>query len=395
MSNGDLTIGFEQFDKNDPLRGAVLSLRAQGNLLYETSTGIARRYNCSTKGFWYRLEAPPLRPGAEEVIDIAAQQYPRVLHEWELIPGGYRSVTALVFREEQRQNTFRDGWLFVVRIRDKNCGQLAYFARAGRAGQVDLQTRVPELSSFPEKTVSVAGLGCIGAAAAVQFARAGLGNIRLLDPDIVDPGTTVRWPFGLSASGRAKVEVIARFLSLDYPFTKVDGRVNAIGRVDSPDVQNLPWLCDGSDLLFDATVESGVNHLLSELARERKIPYVYIAATNGGWGGMVICIRPERTAGCWMCAQHALEDGTITPPPESEPFIQPYGCADPTFTGANFDTDEIPLMGVRMATAALNPSYPSPDWDVAVLAMRAEDGHLVAPQWKTYRLDRHAECQNH
>ena len=37
------------------------------------------------------------------------------------------------------------------------------------------------------------------------------------DIDTVDPGTTCRWPVGLSAAGRKKVDVIRETLARDYP----------------------------------------------------------------------------------------------------------------------------------------------------------------------------------
>src|SRR5204863_229389 len=79
---------------------------------------------------------------------------------------------------------------------------------------------------------------------------------------------------------------------------------------DHPDRLVLDEVLDGADLVVDATAEWGVHHALADLARERGLPYLCAFATPGYWGGLVARIRPGRTAGCWICLQRALEDGT-------------------------------------------------------------------------------------
>ena len=71
-----------------------------------------------------------------------------------------------------------------------------YFARAFRAGPGEASVRTPELRSLGAKTIAQFGVGCLGAASALEFVRAGIGELRILDRDHVDPGTIGRWPLG-------------------------------------------------------------------------------------------------------------------------------------------------------------------------------------------------------
>jgi len=274
-----------------------------------------------------------------------------------------------------------------------------FFLRAARAGREDLTARIPELSQLCKKTVTVFGLGCLGAPSGLELARCGVGEIRIIDFDIVETGTIVRWPFGLTAVGKFKTDIISDFIKINYPYTKIVPFTHKIGEVPNPDerLDVLESALNNTDLVFDATAEIGVQHLLSDLAGERSIPYIGISTTFGTWGGMLLRIRPLITEGCWLCFMQHLNDQSI-PTPAADPagLFQPIGCADPTFTGSGFDASIISLSGVRLAvstlTAQQEKGYPSFDWDVAIVNLRDEQGRATVPTWNTSSLKRHPSC---
>lgn len=273
------------------------------------------------------------------------------------------------------------------------------FVRAARAGREDLTSRIPELSQLCKKTVTVIGLGCLGAPSVLEFSRCGVGEIRIIDFDIVETGTIVRWPFGLTAVGKHKTDVISDFIKINYPYTKIVPFTHKIGGEPNPGERfdALESALDNTDLVFDATAETGVQHLLSDLAAERSIPYIGISATVGNWGGMLFRIRPLVTEGCWVCFMHRLNDRSIpTPPADPAGLFQPIGCADPTFTGSGFDASMISLSGVRLAmstlTAQQEKGYPSFDWDIAIVNLRDEQGRATVPTWNTFSLQKHPLC---
>lgn len=277
-----------------------------------------------------------------------------------------------------------------------------FFVRAGRAGRTDLTARIPELSHLHKKTVTVIGLGCLGAPSVLELARCGVGEIRIIDFDIVEAGTVVRWPFGLTAVGRHKTEAISDFIKANYPFTKIVPFTHKIGAVrlsenQASDLKILESALNNTDLVFDASAERGVQYLMSNLAAELNIPYIGISTTFGAWGGMLIRLRPQITEGCWRCFLGYLDDQTI-PIPSADPNgeFQPVGCADPTFTGSGFDTGVIALSGVRLAVSTLTDDqkegYPSFDWDIAVVNFRDDQGNAIVPSWKTFSIKKHPSC---
>src|SRR5438445_9559550 len=90
--------------------------------------------------------------------------------------------------------------------------------RAGRAGEADLAARIPWMPALREKTVACFGLGALGAPAAVELAKAGVGTLRLLDPDYVDPATAGRWPLGVGVAGLPKAKALEWFIGSNWPW---------------------------------------------------------------------------------------------------------------------------------------------------------------------------------
>ena len=299
--------------------------------------------------------------------------------------------------------------------------------RAGRAGVTDLQRRIPELRAIAESRVAVVGLGCIGAPSAMEFARAQVAELRITDGDIVDPATVPRWPLGLSMAGQPKAAIIADWIKRDYPYTSViaEGRTLGNPRLGPPsfldpvdeqkpqaltkeqeeddrlrkesDYVVLERLTRHASLVYDASAEVGVQYFLSEFARERGLPYIAVAGTLGGWGGRIVRVRPGVTQGCWVCVQTARADGSLPDPPANpNGELMTEGCADPTFTATNFDMTTIAMHGVRLAISTLAAGaaggYPAADWDIAVIALRNDDGRLIAPTVQTFELSRHPDC---
>lgn len=278
-----------------------------------------------------------------------------------------------------------------------------FFSRAGSIGPTGVAQRTPELAPLRDATICVFGLGCLGAPSVMEFARCGLGKLRVIDHDFVDPATTCRWPFGLTTAGLPKAAVLAHAIGRDYPFTEIAGFSYFVGAVRDAEKPGesaqsvMRKMTEGSSLIYDATAEVGVQHYLSDYAAHLGIPYVGVDATAGGWGGRIVRVLPGRTAGCWYCYRCALWDKSIAEPPmHPDGEIQPVGCADPTFTGAGFDLLQIALTAVRTAVATLcagtASAYPAADWDVTTIALRDPDGKLILPNFCGYRLERHPQC---
>lgn len=415
LESGTLELGVNEAGSQQisPLiRAAVLAVRSDdGRELFRADPRLAARYQQRSIGRWVRSDPPPFTDDAKtffahlEELD-SGRPKPKPIAVAE---GGTVTVRCAVFREEHAHRERKgQGWVFCIehtprpdkpRLVPK---RFHHFVRAVRSAPEDILDRAPELRGLANKTVAVFGLGCIGAPSALEFARAGVGELRMMDGDYVDSGTVVRWPLGMSVVGQLKTEVLAAVVRQHYPYTVPLSLPHTLGATratsrERSDEEAISTMADGASLIYDGAAEAGIQHYLADLARERQIPYVAATGVQGGWGGYVLRIIPGVTEGCWMCLRFAWEDGLLPSPIADERGgIQPAGCANPTFKSAGFDMTMMAMHGVRMAVGALtlseNGGYPAGDWDYLVVSTRESDGTPVAPTTTVYRLARHPKC---
>ena len=436
-TSGELLLGIIALrgtlkDAPPQLQAIVLEMRDQtGEVLGQVPQGVRDRYGSETvKGRWTRAQARIESDNPAEVFRVAAQLDAKGhAPQWSTPASNPKGETVryqvrgVVFPEESAASASIDGWVFVVALERAKPPQSAvsgsqtprkgfrtpsrqkasvperqyYFSRAGRSGEADLLARIPELFALRNATVAVFGAGCIGAPSILEFARAGVKELRILDSDVVDPGASVRWPFGMSMGGRYKVEVLADQIAEHFPYTRVVPIIHEIGNVRGSgrsETEILNLMLDGSNLIYDATAEPGVQRFLAEIARSRGLPYIAVSGTQGGWGGVVTRIRPQVTQGCWLCSQ--LDETLPIPAAKTVDGVQPTGCANPTFTGAGFDMSELALHAVRLAvstlTAGKEGGYPSANWDIEVVSHRSVNGTELLPSVDVRDLNRHSAC---
>ena len=359
----------------------------------------------SLTGSWSRL--PQAIPGSIHDVRACLGE-----EEWARLsapePGNYKrhvTVAALVFPDEIGHQLYADGWGFIQfdhprAHRGQPRGVHGYFLRSARAGASDLAARSAAAATFTNAVVVVVGLGAIGAPVAVELARCGAKELRLVDGDTMEPSTARRWPIGWPAFARAKGRVLAERIHSDYPWTEVVTCGEMIGRAAEPGVRRqgemIEELINGADLVIDATAEMGVSHFLSSLCELRGMPLVIANATPGGWGGMVVRFAPGSP--CWMCFRTALygpEPQLPLPPADDSNAgeVQPAGCAEPTFSGASFDLQEVSLEAVRASASmlGLQGGYPIGAWQYACLSLR-DDGERRPPVWTVHPIPRRPEC---
>lgn len=414
QSAGTLVMGVEK--NNNPhviFRGAVLQVKdAAGNVVGELEPSLRGMFERTFNARWIRL---PEKPKSDDPNAIMREA---IAHSPELkkcaFNGDAPDVIGIVFPDEARYRELHDIWIFIVRRSDRQLPPSKsgrrppgdkisiYLARPDHATRNNLQARAPRLRPLTPKKAAVFGLGALGSMACWQLARAGLGRLALIDHDVVSSGTISRWLLGLLAAGRYKATILQAYINQSYPQVEIEPFVYRIGFAGTrpTDVQQvMTRALDGADIIVDCTAEFTVHHYLSSIARRRGIPYVWVSARSGGWGGVVGRVIPDRTAGCWGCFYRHRTDGTFpSPAQEDAPDIQPVGCFSPTFTGAGFDMDLVSIMAVRLAVSTLcrceEESYPDFDWDVGIVDLW-NNGRPIAPDWKTFSLTRHAECDLH
>lgn len=388
------------------VRGLLNSVATRGRRgriqrLASAPDELARRFGgAAIEMRWARLDAPPSSRDPEALLAEAVAANPGLPAErWQQVQDGHIAITGVVFSEEVEQGVVGDAWLFVVSVRDRPTpGGVAtgwYVTRGERLSRRDLTARVPAMADLARKTVALIGLGALGAPIAFELGRAQLGNLRVLDFDLVEAGTIVRWPYGISAVAAPKTEFVARVLPHEYPLTKVEWFQRMLGEAPPVDRETeretdfdlLARMFNGVDLIIDASAEIAVQQLVAFIADEGGIPQITVSATEGARGGIIARVMPAES-GCWHCLQAALNDEAIPVPPHNEMgTVQPRGCGTRTFTGTSFDLMPLVAQAVRTATTTLTRGRAGAD--VFVLSLTADDG---APAWSSQSLERRAGC---
>ncbi|AAB91794.1 hypothetical 65.2 kDa protein (plasmid) [Sinorhizobium fredii NGR234] len=361
-------------------------------------------------GRWIRLEPPfPEAPeeilaAAEKAIERQSALFPAHLKKLGSIADDDLSITAVVFQEELSYGPDNkgNGWFFLVSRRVPGSRRRQVSLVRGYRLSSDMLSRLPVASALKSKKVVLVGCGAIGSFAAVELARSGVGQLTIIDFDLVEPGNTVRWALGRSVWGLPKTTALHDFLYHNYPWTNV-GRGHAkvgsaISNVD--DVRKLEgnpmrWLralIEDADIVVDTSASTECQGALAYMCRSIGKRYVLGHATEGAAGGVVARFKPG-APGCYVCLQQHWSGKTLPLPTiDSSGTIVPTGCNAPTFTGGAFDLQEVSMEVVRSTIGLLAPDvYDSGDWQLSILDL-TENGRRILPRWKAETIAPHSSC---
>jgi ThiF family len=307
-------------------------------------------------------------------------------------------LVAFLYPTETQFRRDGESWLFVLAWGKRD----AFYPRKKSASQVTANivrnSRAPAISGLAARSVALFGTGAIGAPVAIELARNGIGELRLLDFDVVEPGNTIRWPLGSSAWGRLKTQALADFIAREYPATKVSFVSHCLGtftpKTGVGDLSALDATLAGVDLVVDGTASFGTTSLIHDQARSRSLPLVVLYASPSVAGGVVSLFMPG--SGCPVCLEWAWQDepNVISAPPgmfDEAEMIQPPGCAERTFSGTFFDLQELSLQAMRLVAGFFASEVPPSSSVVYTLAFRDEDGIRV-PSWRKSGLPPHPQC---
>ena len=169
-------------------------------------------------------------------------------------------------------------------LRQKYSRQML-FAAIGEQGQEQL------LASC----AVVAGCGAIGAAAANLLVRAGVGRVRIVDRDFVEPSNLQRQTLFDEADAR---DALPKAAAAERKLRSINSGVVVEGVVADVNPENAEQLLDGFDLILDGTDNFETRFLINDFAVKSGKPWIYAAAVASY--GLTMAIRPGVTA-CLAC----------------------------------------------------------------------------------------------
>lgn len=159
------------------------------------------------------------------------------------------------------------------------------FAGIGEAGQ----ERILGASAV------LVGCGALGTAVANLLVRAGLGRLRIIDRDFVEPSNLQRQTLFDEADAR---EALPKAVAAERRLHAINSSVQVEGIVGDLTPKNAADLLAGFPLILDGTDNFETRLLLNDAALSLGVPWIY-AAVVGSYG-VTMAIRPEETA-CLAC----------------------------------------------------------------------------------------------
>src|SRR2546422_6562247 len=154
----------------------------------------------------------------------------------------------------------------------------------------------------------VVGCGAIGAAAANLLARAGVGRLRVVDRDFVEPTNLQRQTLFDEADAR---DALPKAVAAERKLRSVNSAVGVEGVVADVGPRNAEELLNGFDVILDGTDNFETRFLVNDVAVKSGRPWIYAAAVASY--GLTMTVLPAATA-CLACllesgaAGHGLEE---------------------------------------------------------------------------------------
>lgn len=172
-----------------------------------------------------------------------------------------------------------------------NDGQLLRYSRQIMLPQVDAAGQARLLGA----RVLIIGAGGLGSPAAIYLASAGVGEITITDPDVVDPSNLQRQILhDTSRLGRNKAESAALHLAPLNPDTRVRALPRRLER------QEMETEVRRAEVVLDCSDNFATRYLVNEVSVTTKTPLVSAAVI--GFEGQLAVFTPGRNhSPCYRC----------------------------------------------------------------------------------------------
>jgi len=181
------------------------------------------------------------------------------------------------------------------------------FKAIGEAGQSRLRA----------SRALIIGCGALGSAQAESLARAGVGELRLVDRDFVEASNLQRQTL---FTERDAEERIPKAVAASNHLRKINSDIEVEAQVIDLNHSNIEQLLNGCAVVLDGTDNFAARYLINDACVKHQVNWIYGAAV--GSYGVTMTIRPHQTP-CLRCVFPE------TPPAGSAPTCDTAGVIMP------------------------------------------------------------------
>ena len=143
--------------------------------------------------------------------------------------------------------------------------------------------------------VAIVGCGATGSALAGLLARAGIGNLRIIDRDYVEPSNLQRQSL---FDEQDATESLPKAIAAARKIAAFNSQIVVEPKVEDLVPSNVATLLEEMHLILDGTDNFETRYLINDYAVERSLPWIYSAAV--GSYAVTLNVLPGQTA-CLAC----------------------------------------------------------------------------------------------
>ena len=165
--------------------------------------------------------------------------------------------------------------------------------------------------------VLIVGCGALGSAHAESLARAGVGHLRIVDRDFVEPSNLPRQTMFTEADAEQR---LPKVIAAANHLRQINSQVEIEPHIIDVNHSNIEQLLDDCDVVLDGTDNFAVRYLINDACVKHETNWIYGAAV--GSYGVTMTIRPHQTA----CLRCVFEE---PPPAASAPTCDTAGVIMP------------------------------------------------------------------
>jgi molybdopterin-synthase adenylyltransferase len=171
-----------------------------------------------------------------------------------------------------------------IQIEDRYSRQIL-FRGIGAEGQARLA----------RSQVAIVGCGATGSALAALLARAGVGTLRIVDRDYVEPSNLQRQSL---FDEKDASESLPKAIAAARKIAAFNSQIMVEPKVDDVVPANIAALLDGMEMILDGTDNFETRYLINDFAVKNSLPWIYSAAV--GSYAATMNVLPGETA-CLAC----------------------------------------------------------------------------------------------
>jgi adenylyltransferase/sulfurtransferase len=153
--------------------------------------------------------------------------------------------------------------------------------------------------------IAIVGCGATGSALASLLARAGVGALRIIDRDYVEPSNLQRQTLFDEADA---TESLPKAIAAARKIGTFNSEIVVEARVEDLVPGNIEALLEGADVILDGTDNFEARYLINDYAVKWDRPWIYAAAV--GSYGVTLNVVPGKTS-CLACIFPALPRGMV------------------------------------------------------------------------------------